>query len=579
MGNTNPRRGGWRAVVARGAAACLALIASVAAVAQTAGVVAPLPPSGPYAVGCSNLEQDFSRIPAGESADAFWVGLPRNGSTPRFITDLLVDPGHSFVYQVTFPSDSSIFGSFAGTTFPYALVVCYPTDAGNTRADYPLPTGNVIPHMQRGGEAPIFPAGDKRWPVVVYSHGLSGSPISGDYVQSVVQFASWGYVTIGVFHGDLRFANLNLDSFADVVYALLNYRDFVALQAVRPLSLKGALDVVLGHPDWRDHLDASNVGGFGASLGGESLLLLAGAQLTTTLGQSSTQIVNDPRLKAAVGYVPYFGIDVYPAFGRNLAGLDNVMLPYLALSGTADTTAPITTVQRGMQRLKGTRQLVALTGLKHGYDASYADEINTWMFTFLEGQLTTNEVARATSARMTSVAGGKEDIERIDYMAPSPARDANESVAIEYYNPSLDHYFVTAEPAEAAMLDAGVVVPGWIRTGFAFKARPPTSALSVPTCRFFGTQPGGPNSHFFTIDAAECAKVKANPLWTFEGIAFEEDPPQAGDCPGDRIPVMRIYNNGMGGQASHRYTTSRSETRAMQSNGWLLEGNVFCSLP
>ena len=30
-------------------------------------------------------------------------------------------------------------------------------------------------------------------------------------------------------------------------------------------------------------------------------------------------------------------------------------------------------------------------------------------------------------------------------------------------------YFFTAEPAEAAMLDAGIIVPGWQRTGFAFK--------------------------------------------------------------------------------------------------------------
>ena len=104
-----------------------------------------------------------------------------------------------------------LFGSFAGKTVPYALIVCYPTDPANPRADYVLPTGNVVPHMQRGAEAPIFPAGDKRWPVVLYSHGLSGSPISGDYIESVKQIASYGYVTIGVFHGDLRFADIDLD--------------------------------------------------------------------------------------------------------------------------------------------------------------------------------------------------------------------------------------------------------------------------------------------------------------------------------------------------------------------------------
>ena len=39
-------------------------------------------------------------------------------------------------------------------------------------------------------------------------------------------------------------------------------------------------------------------------------------------------------------------------------------------------------------------------------------------------------------------------------------------------------------------------------------------------CRFFGTPGKGLNSHFYTADAAECAKVKTLPAWTFEAIAF-----------------------------------------------------------
>jgi hypothetical protein len=89
----------------------------------------------------------------------------------------------------------------------------------------------------------------------------------------------------------------------------------------------------------------------------------------------------------------------------------------------------------------------------------------------------------------------------------------------------------------------------------------------------------GPNSHFYTTDAVECAKVKADPFWTYEGIAFNAQPPAAGDCFSDRIPVVRLYNNGTGGQANHRYTTSRSEGAAMQANGWIVEGPVFCGIP
>ena len=35
---------------------------------------------------------------------------------------------------------------------------------------------------------------------------------------------------------------------------------------------------------------------------------------------------------------------------------------------------------------------------------------------------------------------------------------------VEFYNADLDHYFITANPAEAAALDSGVL-KGWTRTG------------------------------------------------------------------------------------------------------------------
>jgi len=180
---------------------------------------------------------------------------------------------------------------------------------------------------------------------------------------------------------------------------------------------------------------------------------------------------------------------------------------------------------------------------------------------------------------MTSVAGGMEDVERLDYMAPLPVPGPIQALIVEYYNPTLDHYFVTAEAAEMAMLDAGVVVPGWRRTALAFKGRPAGSPFGLAACRFFGTPGIGPNSHFYTVDAAECAKVKADPFWTYESIAFNAQSAEAGNCFTDRIPVLRLYNNGMGGQANHRYTTSRSETASMQANGWIVEGPVFCGIP
>jgi hypothetical protein len=325
-------------------------------------------------------------------------------------------------------------------------------------------------------------------------------------------------------------------------------------------------------------VDATKVGGFGASLGGESLLLMAGAQLTTTVGQAYKQVTFDPRLKAAANYVPYFGQVVFPAFGREQNGLQGITLPFLAISGTADTTAPIAATERGFDFLHNTRQLVALTGVEHGFNPAFSDEIFTWSLAFLSGQLSGDAVARATSARMTSVAGGGEDVLKTDYIAPSPEQ-AGERIVVEFRNDSLNHYFITAEPAESALLDAGVIIPGWQRTGFNFKAWVRDDPRGLPACRFFGTPGVGPNSHFYTISDYECWLTKANPYWLYEGIAFNAEAPAGEVCAPNRVPVTRLYNNGMGGQASHRFVTSHSEVREMVQRGWLVEGNVFCAIP
>ena len=156
---------------------------------------------------------------------------------------------------------------------------------------------------------------------------------------------------------------------------------------------------------------------------------------------------------------------------------------------------------------------------------------------------------------------------------------ADERIAWEFYNQSRDHYFITTELAEAAMLDAGVVVPGWQRTQFNFKVRPVGDSRGDAACRFYGTPGISLNSHFYTINAAECAIVKADPSWLYEGLAFNADAPVAGDCPPDRVPVTRLYNNGGTGEVSHRYVTSHSEVRELGQRGWIVEGPVFCAIP
>ena len=74
------------------------------------------------------------------------------------------------------------------------------------------------------------------------------------------------------------------------------------------------------------------------------------------------------------------------------------------------------------------------------------------------------------------------------------------------------------------MLDAGTVVPGWARTGVALNAWATRRRRCRPRCRSAASSARrdvGPNSHFYTADADECATVKAE-----SGL----------DVRGDRVP-------------------------------------------
>ncbi|HVF63744.1 MAG TPA: hypothetical protein VNE58_07105 [Casimicrobiaceae bacterium] len=553
-------------------------LATAFAQSDPLAVASPRQVPGPYPVACSNVAQDFSRLPAGEPAELTWEGFPRNDGSGRYVTDLLADAGNTLTARFVAPNDRVLYGSWAGQQLTYVLLVCYPTSAANNRADYPLPNGRSVPRMQRGSEAPILPDNAGRWPVLAFSHGYGGSPLSDGHIEALSVFASHGYVVVAPFHGDPRYALLSFDDANVALTAIVQFERFTAMQATRPLSISAALDVMLSHPHWRDRINAARIGGFGASQGGETMMLLGGAELTSSIFLATRRVTHDARIRAAVGYVPYFGQRILPAFGRNNAGVENVALPYLAISGTLDTTAPIGLVEEAMHRLDGSRALVALTGVRHGFDEAASGDIFTWTLEWLDAFVNDDRAARARVARMRSVKGGREDVVRIDYVEPA-VELAQERNVVEFYNDSLDHYFITAEPAEIAMLDQGVVVPGWQRTGFAFKSFAPGSSAASATCRFFGTPGRGPNSHFFTIDVNECAIVRGNPAWTFEGLAFEALPITSSLCPTGRVIVWRLYNNGIGGQANHRYLTSHSEIGDMVGAGWLVEGPVFCTPP
>ncbi len=151
----------------------------------------------------------------------------------------------------------------------------------------------------------------------------------------------------------------------------------------------------------------------------------------------------------------------------------------------------------------------------------------------------------------------------------------------EYHHASLDHYFITASPAEMAALDSGQMGGGWRATGhsfLAYAATPLAPALSWPVCRFYGTPGLGPNSHFFTGSPFECAAVSREDGWWYEGMAFNVFMPFMGVCNWGEIPIYRAYNGRWEyNDSNHRYLTSAVEYQQMLSRGWTGEGVVMCA--
>jgi serine protease len=157
---------------------------------------------------------------------------------------------------------------------------------------------------------------------------------------------------------------------------------------------------------------------------------------------------------------------------------------------------------------------------------------------------------------------------------------------IEYYRADLDHYFITATPAEVNYVDtylSGI----FQRTGYYFYAYLSpfvAPAGARPVCRFYAGADVQINSHYYTADSTECQFVLARwpGVWNLETAAafYIQVPDTVGACPDGTLPVYRFFNNRR--DANHRYTVDLSIRRAMINRGWVPEGtgptsDVFCS--
>jgi lysyl endopeptidase len=180
---------------------------------------------------------------------------------------------------------------------------------------------------------------------------------------------------------------------------------------------------------------------------------------------------------------------------------------------------------------------------------------------------------------------GVDDYSRLDvalpllapYLTPGATSAAKTTPTVEFYNATLDDYFITASPLEIQALDNGTF-PGWVRTGLRFLAYTDPAvapAGAQPVCRYYVAPTYG-DSHFYSASPAECAEVgrKFAAQWVFESASVFYillPNPTTGACPAGSRGVYRFMNiaNGL----HHRYTAEVDvRDSIIADGGWTQEG-------
>jgi len=162
--------------------------------------------------------------------------------------------------------------------------------------------------------------------------------------------------------------------------------------------------------------------------------------------------------------------------------------------------------------------------------------------------------------------------------AETPA--AQPVTVIEFYNATLDHYFMSSLQPDIDALDSGLFF-GWSRTGLTFQAfvdQASGGAGTNPVCRFYIPPPA--DSHFFSASPAECAavlaKIPVDPNYagfvyeTPDAFAIALPDTSTGACPSGTIPVYRLWNQRA--DSNHRYTADAATKAQMLARGYLAEG-------
>ncbi|WP_408477581.1 alpha/beta hydrolase family protein [Paraburkholderia megapolitana] len=261
--------------------------------------------------------------------------------------------------------------------------IWYPVYRGipESRRDIGLADRQFFRAHPAADDAPLS-ASHAKYPLLLLSHGTGGSAGSLDWLASAL--AANGYIVAAVNHpGNNALEPLTQDGFM--------------LWWERATDVSEVLDGVLADPVLGAHIDRDRIGAVGFSLGGYTILELAGArtnlpafrnfcsspvadatcspperkrlnddhvpvsftpEATASMARAGASY-RDERIKAVVAIAPALG----EAFDN--ASFANVDIPVLLLGGTADVTVPVQTNIHRIAGLMPNAQVIMVPGASH----------------------------------------------------------------------------------------------------------------------------------------------------------------------------------------------------------------------
>lgn len=358
---------------------------------------------GPHSVASTNMEVAPAHVDIGDDAmHEYLVGRSADSGQPQFFADILRYPEAAWVTDVKVPDIEDLYGPASGMTLPAVTFIAYPSSEERPQKSYSFPYHDAaygkFENMLGPGEEPRFANPNRRYPLIILSHGSNAHGIYD--VAHAHDLASHGYIVAVITYGDERTTK------ADGTNAHVGY--------LRSLITKAVLDSLLDSSSFGPHIDANNIGVSGFSFGGFTALAIAGGAIE---GNSSS--VSDKRIKAAVVAAPWVGgiydDENYFAFGLNNTGLNHIDIPVIGLFGTNDEVTHSSFILPAMKELAGPAYLVELIDQTHALEEGSWEDRNNWELLFFSAFLKRDPASLEALNTTRSMKGGNDDVQLFDY--------------------------------------------------------------------------------------------------------------------------------------------------------------------